>query len=125
MATDPAALAAVLDLEDQAGSMADVGPGEIAVGTRYAEDHGLQLGDTVPVTFVDGTTHATSTVADIFGREDVMSNLIMHKADWTPHAGGQDADVVVFVDARRRRHRGRRPGRRRRRHRRPTARRTR
>ena len=36
-------------------------------------------------------------MADVFGREDVMSNLIMHRADWTPHAGGQDADVVVFV----------------------------
>ncbi len=96
MATDPAKLAAALDLEDQAGSMADVGPGKIAVGKRYAEDHDLQLGDTVPVSFVDGTT-TNLTVADIYGREDVMSNLIMDKADWTPHAGGQDADVVVFV----------------------------
>ena len=65
MATDPAELAAVLDLEDQAGSMADVGPGKIAVGERYAEDHDLQLGDTVPVTFVDGTT-TDLTVADIY-----------------------------------------------------------
>ena len=96
MATDPAKMAAVLDLEDQAGSMADVGPGEIAVGKRYAEDHDLQLGDTVPVTFVDGTT-TDLTVADIYGREDVMSNLIMDRSDWTPHAGSQDADVVVFV----------------------------
>ena len=96
MATDPAKMAAVLDLEDQAGSMADVGPGEIAVGQRYAEDHHLQLGDTVPVTFVDGTT-TDLTVADIYGREDVMSNLIMDRSDWTPHAGSQDADVVVFV----------------------------
>jgi len=96
MATDPAKLAAVLDLEDQAGSMADVGPGEIAVGQRYAEDHDLQLGDSVPVMFVDGTT-SDLTVADIFGREDVMSNLIMDRSDWAPHAGNQDADVVVFV----------------------------
>jgi putative ABC transport system permease protein len=96
MATDPAKIAAVLDLEDQAGSMADVGPGEIAVGRRYAEDHDLQLGDTVRVTFVDGTT-TDLTVADIYGREDVMSNLIMDRSDWTPHAGSQDADVVVFV----------------------------
>jgi putative ABC transport system permease protein len=99
MATDPAKLAAVLDLDDEAGSMADVGPGEIAVGKRYAEDHDLRLGDTVPVTFVDGTT-TPLTVADIFGREDVMSNLIMDKADWTPHAGSQNADVVVFVTLR-------------------------
>jgi putative ABC transport system permease protein len=96
MATEPAALAKVLDLEDKAGSMADVGPGEVAVGERYAADHHLQLGSVVPVTFVDGTT-VNLTVADIFGREDVMSNIIMDRADWTPHATTQDADVVVFV----------------------------
>jgi putative ABC transport system permease protein len=49
------------------------------------------------VAFVDGTT-TELTVADVFAREDVMSNLIMHTADWAPHAGGgQLADVVVFV----------------------------
>src|SRR4029079_15894654 len=96
MATDPAKMAAGLDLEEQAGSLAAVGPGEIAVGKRYAEDHDLQLGDTVPVTFVDGTT-TDLTVADIYCREDVMSNLIMDRSDWAPHAGSPDADVVVFV----------------------------
>jgi putative ABC transport system permease protein len=99
MATDPGALAAVLDLEDQQGSMADVGPGKVAVGARYAEDHHLTLGDDLTVTFVDGTT-TTLVVADVFGRQDVMGNIIMDKADWTPHAGGQDADVVVFVTLR-------------------------
>jgi putative ABC transport system permease protein len=96
MATDPAALAKVLDLEDQAGSMADVGPGEVAVGKRFAADHDLQLGSVVPMTFVDGTT-VRLTVADVYGREDVMSNIIMDRADWTPHAAGHDADVVLFV----------------------------
>ena len=96
MATNPAAMAAALDLDDVAGSMADVGPGEIAVGERYAADHDLKLGDVVPVTFVDGTT-TDLTVANIFAREDVMSDLIMDTADWLPHAGGQAADVVVFV----------------------------
>jgi putative ABC transport system permease protein len=96
MATDPAELAKVLDLGDRAGSMADVGPGEVAVSTRYAEDHHLKLGSVLPVTFVDGTT-TNLTVADIFERQDVMSNIMMDRADWTPHAGGRDADVVLFV----------------------------
>ena len=39
MATDPAALAAVLDLDDRAGRLADVGPGELAVSTRWAADN--------------------------------------------------------------------------------------
>jgi putative ABC transport system permease protein len=99
LATDPTELAKVLDLGDRAGSMADVGPGEVAVGTRYAEDHHLTLGSVVPMTFVDGTT-TKLTVADVFERQDVMSNIIMDKADWTQHAGGQDADVVLFVTLR-------------------------
>jgi putative ABC transport system permease protein len=97
LATDPAAMAKVLDLGDTAGSMADVGPGEVAVSVRYADQHHLTLGSVLPVTFVDGTT-TRLTVADIYERQDVMSNIIMDRADWTPHAGGgHDADVVVFV----------------------------
>ena len=34
-------LAAVLDLDVTDGSLADVGPGEIAISTHYADDHGL------------------------------------------------------------------------------------
>ena len=97
MATDPAALASVLDLEVRAGSLADVGPGEIAISTRYAEDHGAGAWATcMPMTFVDGTT-TDLTVAAIFEREDVIGNMIMTTADWAPHAG-QAMDVVVFVD---------------------------
>jgi putative ABC transport system permease protein len=97
LATDPAAMASVIDLGDTAGSMADVGPGKVAVSTRYAERHHLALGDVLPITFVDGTT-TSLRIADLFERQDVMSNIIMDRADWTPHAGGgHDADVVVFV----------------------------
>jgi putative ABC transport system permease protein len=95
MATDPATLAEVLDLQDLEGSLADVGPGEIAVGARWAEDHGVELGDVLPMRFVDGTT-IDVTVADVFEREDVMSSLIMTTEDWAPHAG-QPMDVVVLL----------------------------
>ncbi|HEU4841578.1 MAG TPA: FtsX-like permease family protein [Ilumatobacteraceae bacterium] len=95
MATDPAALAAVLDLDDRQGHLADVGPGEIAVSTRWADDHDVALGDVLPLTFVDGTT-TDLTVANLFERQDVMGNMIMTSADWAPHAG-QAMDVVLFV----------------------------
>ncbi len=96
MATDPAALAAFLDLEDTAGSLADVGPGEIAVSTRYADDHHLALGSIVPLTFVDGTT-TDLTVSDVFERQDVLGDMLIDRDDWEPHAG-QSMDVVVLVD---------------------------
>ncbi|MET0908615.1 MAG: FtsX-like permease family protein [Ilumatobacteraceae bacterium] len=96
MATDPAVLASVLDLEVTDGALADVGRGEIAVGTRYAEDHGLSLGDVMPLSFIDGAT-TDLTVAAIYDREDIIGNTIMAAEDWAPHAG-QAMDVVVFVD---------------------------
>ncbi|MET0147319.1 MAG: ABC transporter permease [Ilumatobacteraceae bacterium] len=96
MATDPAVLASVIDLEDDAGSLADVGPGEIAVSTRWAEDHGVGIGDVLPMTFVDGST-TDLTITNLFGRQDILSNMIMTTGDWAPHAG-QAMDVVVFVD---------------------------
>jgi putative ABC transport system permease protein len=95
MATDPAALAAVLDLQDVAGSLAEVGPGEIAVGARWAEDHGVALGDVLPMRFIDGAT-IDLTVADVFEREGVMGDLIITTEDWLPHAG-QPMDVVVLL----------------------------
>jgi putative ABC transport system permease protein len=95
MATDPAALAEVIDLQDRDGSLADVGPGELAVGARWAEDHGVAMGDVLPMRFIDGEK-IDLTVASIFEREEVMGNLIMTTQDWAPHAG-QAMDVVVFV----------------------------
>jgi putative ABC transport system permease protein len=95
MATDPAALATVLDLEDQGGRLAEVGPGELAVSTRWAEDHDVALGDVLAMTFIDGTT-TDLTVTNLFERQDVMGNMIMTTADWAPHAG-QAMDVVLFV----------------------------
>jgi putative ABC transport system permease protein len=95
MATDPAAVAAVLDLDDQQGALADVGPGELAVGRRWAEDHGVALGDVLPMSFVDGAA-IDLTVANVYEREDVLGNMIMSSADWAPHAR-QATDVVVFV----------------------------
>ncbi len=95
-ATDPAALAAVIDLEVTEGSLAEVGPGEIAVSTRWADDHDAALGDVLPMTFIDGTT-TDLTVTATFERQDILGALIMDRADWAPHAG-QAMDVVVFVD---------------------------
>jgi putative ABC transport system permease protein len=85
----------VLDLQDVAGSLAEVGPGEIAVGARWAEDHGVALGDVLPMRFIDGAT-IDLTVADVFEREGVMGDLIITTEDWLPHAG-QPMDVVVLL----------------------------
>ena len=95
-ATDPAAFAAIIDLEVSAGSIAELAPGELAVSAHYADEHGLTLGDIVPMTFVDGTT-TDLRVGAVFERRDVLGDLLMTDADWAPHAG-QAMDQLVFVD---------------------------
>ena len=77
------------------GRLGDVGPGELAVSTRWADDHDVVLGDVLPMTFLDGTT-TELTVAAVFERQDVLGNMVMSSEDWAPHAG-QPMDVVVFV----------------------------
>ena len=68
MATDPAALAAVLDLEVVGGSLADVGPGEIAVSTSTPRTTAVQLGDVLPMSFVDGATTDLTVAASTSAR---------------------------------------------------------
>jgi putative ABC transport system permease protein len=94
--TDLPRLLAVLDLGVSEGSAAGFGPGQIAISEQYAEEHGLGLGDDVPLTFVDGATTDLS-VGVIYSERMSFGDLIIDPADWAPHAR-QAGDVVVFVD---------------------------
>ena len=68
-ATDFGRLDAMLDMGVVEGSVSDLGPGRIAISEHYAEEHGLATGDTIPLTFVDGST------TDLASRRD------LHRAD--------------------------------------------
>ncbi len=50
----PRRLGSVIDLHVQHGAFAAVGPAGVAVSQRFADDHGLALGGTVPVQFGNG-----------------------------------------------------------------------
>ena len=52
--------------------MADVGVDEVAVSQDYADDHGLALGDPVPVTYPDGAVERP-TVGAIYAEEDLSA----------------------------------------------------
>ena len=94
-ATDPAAFAAQFDLDVTAGSVAEMAPGEIAVSTRYVEDHDVTVGDQLPLTFLDGAT-TELTVAAVYADRFTFGDLLMTTADWAPHAR-QTGDTVVFA----------------------------
>jgi len=92
---DPATLDQVMDLGVRAGSMADVGVDQIAVSQEYADDHGLALGDPVPVTYPDGVSERP-TVGAVFGEEDMFGGVLLPQAAFVPHTS-QPGDVAVMI----------------------------
>ena len=84
-AGDPAAMAALLDLDVQQGDLASIEPGQIAVTEGYATDHDLRLGSEVTMDFT-GEQQGTFTVGAIYGVGDLLGDIIMTEQDWAPHA---------------------------------------
>ncbi len=94
---EPAALAEVLDMDVQSGSVADLGDDEVAVADGPAEDNGWSIGDRLAVTFADGTTQDL-TVGATFASGGPLGNYLLPRAVWAPHAV-QDVDGLVLVRA--------------------------
>ena len=96
-AVDPSKLTGVLDLGVTSGNLTDMGPGQMAVSERYAEDENLaarQHADRFVRRRIADDVHdrrASTTVGDIVG------DILIHRDDWTPHAG-RTGDVVVLID---------------------------
>jgi len=95
-AADPAALSEMLDVGVTAGSIRDMAPGHVAISEQYAASHDVALGDSIPMTFVDGATIDLS-VAAVYAERTTVEDLLITSEDWTPHARDR-GDVVVFVD---------------------------
>lgn len=100
LGVDPAGLQQVFELEEVDGSLASLGPGDIAVSSEAANELGLAVGDAVPITFVSsgGTLFQ---VGAIFKESPVLQG-----GDWLITQEGFDAnypptlqaDGQVFVD---------------------------
>ena len=86
----------MLDVGVTAGSVRNMAPGQVAISEQYAESHDLALGDSIPMTFVDGATIDLS-VAAVYAERTTVEDLLITSEDWAPHARGR-GDVVVFVD---------------------------
>jgi putative ABC transport system permease protein len=92
---EPAQLGSVLDLDVNAGSVRALGPQQLAVSDRVADDEGWKRGTRVPVTFADGTT-TEFTVGAVYEARDIAGNYILPREAWTPHAV-QDVDNTVLI----------------------------
>jgi len=92
---DPRSLERVLDLDVAAGSVGGLGPGELAVSEDLAEAEGWRVGAAVPVAFADGT-RAELRVGAVYGRDDVVGDVVIPRATWARHAV-QPLDRAVLV----------------------------
>jgi putative ABC transport system permease protein len=95
-AVDPREFGRVLDLTASQGSLDRLGDRQVALYKDYAKDHGLNLGDTVPVSFADGATDKL-TVGAIYDKDQLVGNVVLPKAAWEPHSAARASDVVLLV----------------------------
>ena len=96
--TDATAVDEVVDLGISAGDAAAFGPGQIAVSDAYADDHGLAVGDTVPVTFVDGATEDL-TVGLVYGTTTLAGTYFVDIDTVAPHVSQIGPNVMILEAA--------------------------
>lgn len=96
MATEPAKLDAIYNVDVSAGALTDVTPGRLAVSEKYADDHDLEVGSVLPMRFADGDTTELA-VAAVYELRDTVGDLLMTGDDWAPHAT-QPGNVALLID---------------------------
>ena len=92
---DPDRLASVFDLDESSGTVAELQPGQIAVSDVYADDHALVRGSTLTFDYADGASQAVE-VGAVYRGGEIAGEIIMTRADWTPHAT-RPTDVAVLI----------------------------
>jgi putative ABC transport system permease protein len=92
---DPAASAGVIEPEPVDGVVADLQPGQIAVGESIADDSGWKIGTTLPVRFTDGETQQLQ-VGAIYAPTTTLDQLIIPLQTWDDHQV-QTVDNLVAI----------------------------
>ncbi|WP_030243081.1 ABC transporter permease [Streptomyces sp. NRRL S-350] len=95
---DPQRFAAVSDLTFTSGSLADIGPGRIAVSDKLAEDAGLAKGDTFHGTVGLGRDQEL-TVVGVYRQTRAVGGAVGTMADVLPHAAGGQFDSILVKAA--------------------------
>jgi putative ABC transport system permease protein len=92
---EPATIEQVIDPGMVEGSLSAVRDDQVAVSQAYAEDHGLAVGDPLPVAFADGAT-AEPTVAAIYHKEDLLDSVLLPESAYLSHTA-RPTDFVVMI----------------------------
>lgn len=96
LAVDPKALGQVLDLDLQAGSIDELGPGSILVHEDSAQKRELEVGDTVEVAYASGDPREVS-VAGVYADARFVGNYVMDYDTFVEAYPTNDTDLFVFA----------------------------
>ena len=92
---DPAASAGVIEPEPVEGVVADLKPGQLAVGESLAGDNDWTIGTILPVRFTDGETQQLQ-VGAIYAPTTTLEQLIIPRQTWDDHQV-QTVDNLVAI----------------------------
>ncbi|HEX7094840.1 MAG TPA: FtsX-like permease family protein, partial [Acidimicrobiales bacterium] len=92
---DLPAMATLVDMDVQQGSLDDIAADELAVHEDLAEKYGLAVGSTLPVRFADGET-VDFTIGAVYGLGNLFGDVLMPRESYTPHAT-QPSDIVILA----------------------------
>jgi putative ABC transport system permease protein len=94
---DPVAAGRIFDLDVIGGSVDRLGDGQMALSADYASDHGLALGDPVPVSYSDGTSEEL-TLGAIIGNDQLLGDVVLPKVAYESHSSVRPSDVGLLID---------------------------
>jgi putative ABC transport system permease protein len=94
--TDVGGLAAVFDLGVTSGTLDDFVDTDVAISEEFADDRGLAVGSSIPMTWVDGAT-TDHLVAAIYHDRMTFGDVIVSTQALSSHVA-QDNVTVVLVD---------------------------
>jgi putative ABC transport system permease protein len=94
-AADAAALGRMIDLRVARGALADVGPDGVAVSSQFADQHSVDVGGAVPVTFADGQ-RVDLRVGAVYDANMSFGDVIVPESTWLANTQ-QPALTGVFV----------------------------
>ncbi|MEJ8654235.1 FtsX-like permease family protein [Streptomyces sp. MS1.AVA.3] len=113
--TDPKAFGKAAQLDFQAGSLQDIGPGRVAVSDEFAEQAGLHVGGTIDAQLGNGTASGTDsemtsdtntgkarkklTVVGIYGKTRAADDALGTLADVLPYSTSSKELEKVLVKA--------------------------
>ena len=93
---DTAGLADVIDLGIESGSLGELEPGRILVGTRQADELGVDVGDTVSVTFPE-TGALSMVVVGTFSKGSLINaSYVMALPDYAANVTSR-LDAAIFM----------------------------